>query len=150
MALESYRRLFKKKDYHHELPPSAPRRRKSRCVCNTSWSWSRSAAFDETSTVEGGMKGEESANVDQISAGGCQLLRIIPSSTKRLRCASQHEYWIINGIMFVVGKRRIFCLRPLPLLLAISISLQLIIPWKITVAGVLFTLSPFCSLHLIN
>lgn len=45
--------------------------------------------------------------------------------------------------MFVIGKRRRFCLRSLPLVLAISISLQLIIPWKITAPDALFPLSPF-------
>ena len=71
-----------------------------------------------------GDEGVESANDDEISPGGWQALWMIPSSTKRLICAFQHEYWIINGIMFVVGKRRRFCLRFLPLLPAISISLQ--------------------------
>lgn len=97
-----------------------------------------------------GDEGGESENVDDISAGGCQLLWIIPLSTKRLACASQHEYWIINGIMFLVRKRRRFYLHSLPLLLAISISLQVIIPWKNYCTGCSIYFVAFSSLHLIK
>lgn len=97
-----------------------------------------------------GDEGGEIANDDEISPGGWQVLWMIPSSTKRLICAFQHECGIINGIMFVVGKRRRYCLRFLPLLPAISISLQPSFHMKSTVPVALFPLSPFCSLHLIK
>lgn len=146
MALDSYRRLFKKKkNYHQHLPQSAPRRRKPRvCVqrfmvmvkkCCVWW-------------VEGGWRGE-SANVDEISAGACQLLWIIPLSTKRLACASQHEYWIINGIMFLLGKCRRSCLRSFPLLQSL-LPYKWSFHWKNYCTGCSIYLVAFCSLHLIK
>lgn len=124
------------------MPQSAPRCRKPRIYVQGLIVMVKKCCVDETSTVGKGWRGEDlawrmTASVNDLVIDEKANLRF----SKRV--------WIINGMMFLVGKSRRFCLPSLPLVLAISISLQSAITKHFCTRS-FFPFVAFCSLHLVK